>query len=119
MIQDKKINCKIILLGEANVGKTSLINRYVKNEFLDTSPSLGASFSSKTITMKDGQIYCLNIWDSAGSEKYRSVNKFFYRYTSVVILIYDITNKDSFEALKSYWAEEIKNNFEEEISNII
>ncbi|MCQ2819267.1 MAG: GTP-binding protein [archaeon] len=119
MNQGRKIKCKIILLGDASVGKSSIIGRYVEGEFKQTEASLGASFSSKNMTLDNGTTYNLNIWDTAGSEKFRSMNKFYYRDASIAILVYDLVRNETFESLKSYWVDEVKKNSEEDISKLV
>ena len=98
--------CKVVLLGDSGVGKTCIISRYISGAFDQNSPSTnGASYASKIITfenMSDKQI-SLDIWDTAGQEKYKSLTKFFYKDAAVAILVYDITQKITFENLKNFW----------------
>ena len=102
--------CKVVLVGDSGVGKTCIISRYIFNQFTEKSDStLGASFSSKTINLPKGQKVQLDIWDTAGQEVFRSVNKFFYKDAVIGILVYDITNSKSFESMKDYWYNELKN----------
>lgn len=98
---------KLILLGESNVGKTSIITRYVEDKFNETEATVGAQFFNKKLILPNNKKYLLNIWDTAGAEKFRSVNKFFYRSASIVFLVYDVTNKKSFEEIANYWYEEV------------
>ena len=113
-----KKKCKIILLGEASVGKSSIIGRYVEGEFKNMPASLGASFSTKNITLPNGTVYNLNIWDTAGSEKFRSMNKFYYRDSSIAILVFDVKRKETFDSLE-YWVDEIKKNSDSNIGKIL
>lgn len=113
-----KTTCKIILLGESGVGKTCIINRYVLNEFKQEESTIGASFTTKELKVSSKDTYVLDIWDTAGSEKFRAVNRIFYQGAFIVLLVYDITSKESFEELKKYWVEEVKNNGPENIGNI-
>ena len=93
---------KIILVGNPGVGKTSIINRFVSNEFTEEYlTTFTSSFTEVKLEINDKN-YILNIWDTAGQEKYRSVNKLFVKGSKIVILVYDITSKKSFEDL-SYW----------------
>ena len=111
--------CKVVLIGESGVGKTSIISRYINNTFssvLTATP--GASFTTKTVFLKEyKQSIKYEIWDTAGQEKYRALAKVFYKNASVCILVYDITRKQSFEELKNYWIHELKNNASPSISN--
>ena len=100
---------KVVLLGESGVGKTCIINQYIKNEFdVNTMSSLTAQFVKKQIKFADGKIINFDLWDTAGQEKYRSLAKIFYKDANVVILVYDITNEKSFNEMKNYWFEKIK-----------
>lgn len=98
---------KVILLGEANVGKSSLINRFISNNFSDHSdPTIGATFLSKIVDF-DSQSVKLNIWDTAGQERYNSLAASYSRDSRACVLVYDITSKDSFQALQK-WHNNIK-----------
>lgn len=102
--------CKVVLLGDSGVGKTCIISRYISGTFDSFSQSTnGASYASKVIKYENlNKQISLEIWDTAGQEKYKSLAKFFYKDASVVILVYDVTSKQSFENLKSYWYEQLK-----------
>ena len=97
--------CKVVLLGDSGVGKTCIISRYISGAFDQNTPSTnGASYASKPITFdKFNKTISLDIWDTAGQEKYKSLTKFFYKDAAVAILVYDITKKDSFTNIKDYW----------------
>ena len=105
---------KIILTGESRVGKTCIINQYINKQF-DTAfiSTIGTDKSLKEITVKD-KILKLEIWDTAGQERYRSINKIFMKDTQIAILVYDITDKKSFEKL-NYWYDTIKDNNKEKV----
>ena len=106
---------KLILVGDVAVGKTSIINSILGQKFNDEyEPSIGVDFFSKTIKYK-GKSIKLQIWDSAGQEKFKSLIPNYIRGASLIILVYDITNKTSFNNLNS-WIEFI-NNYES--TNII
>ena len=112
MNDDAILNCKVVLLGESGVGKTSIITRYVNNYFEDNSLTTnGASYTYKTIYLeKYNKSIKFEIWDTAGQERYRALTKIFYKNTNAVILCYDITKKGSFNEIKNYWFNEVKNN---------
>jgi small GTP-binding protein len=101
---------KTIFIGESGVGKTSIINRFINNKFdNNVEITLGAQFSSKTLEFPKLNISLqFDIWDTAGQEKYRSVTKFFYRDSKIVILVYDITRESSFNEIKNFWLNQIK-----------
>ena len=110
MHEDGVLTCKVVLLGESGVGKTSIILRYISNIFNPENPSTGgANFTSKTVNFEEEkQKIKFEIWDTAGQEKFRSLAKVFYKNSSICILVYDITKRKTFEELKNYWYEEIK-----------
>ena len=116
--EKKAIPCKVVLIGESGVGKTSIISRYITNSFNPTIGSTpGANFTSKTVFLEDeNQSIKFEIWDTAGQEKYRSLAKVFYKNASVCILVYEITRKQSFDELQKYWISEVLNNASKNIS---
>ena len=95
---------KVVFLGESDVGKTSLINRFILGEFRDNQTT-GASYSSKIINC-EGTDYQFDIWDTSGREKYRSLTKFFVIDAKIIVLVYDITKKKSFLELQ-FWLDTI------------
>ena len=101
---------KVVLVGEAAVGKTCIIKRFATDEFKpDELTSSTASFITKTIKL-DGfeeKYIKFNIWDTCGQEKFRSVGKIFYTGIQAAILVYDITSKRNFEELKNFWINQI------------
>ena len=93
---------KIVLLGASATGKTSIANRYVKENFLDYSePTIGAAFHSKSVQTNVG-IIKFEIWDTAGQERYRSLTPLYYRNATVALVVFDITNKNTFLSAKMY-----------------
>ena len=118
-MNDNKI-CKVILVGESGVGKTCIIVRFVSEEYKETTISTtGASYASKIMEFKEyKKDLQFQIWDTAGQEKYRGLTKLFYKDAKIVILVYDMTNRRSFDEIKNYWYNQIKENSSEEISKI-
>ena len=99
---------KIILLGEVFTGKTSLINAYTKEKFNpEVNTTTSPSYFSKLITVGN-QTILVNIWDTAGQEKFRSMNKIFIKKSNIVLFIYDITRKKTFKEL-SFWVKYVEN----------
>ena len=93
---------KIIFCGDAGVGKTSIINSIMGQKFSEEyEPSIGVDFFSKTIRYK-GRLMKLQIWDSAGQEKFRSIIPSYIRGSSLIFLIFDITKKESFDHLNEW-----------------
>ena len=95
---------KVLFLGESGIGaKTSLLIRIVSNSFdSNVSATNGASFVSKTIQTELGKI-SLQLWDTVGQEKYRSINAQFIKGAHCIILGYDVTRKESFESIRDFW----------------
>ena len=118
MSENAALQCKIVLIGESGVGKTSIINRYISDTFspvLTATP--GASFATKTVFLKEyNQSIKFEIWDTAGQEKFRSLAKVFYKNAAICILVYEITRRASFDELKKFWIEEIRSNASKNIS---
>ena len=112
------IPCKVVLIGETGVGKTSIISRYISNTFSSAlTPTPGANFTTKISKFLEyARDIKFEIWDTAGQEKYRSLAKVFYKNSTVCVLVYDITRRASFEELKKYWINEIKLNGSPKIS---
>ena len=104
--------CKVVLLGDSGVGKTCIISRYISGTFEANSASTnGASYASKIVKYdKLGKTLSLDIWDTAGQEKYKALTKFFYKDAAVAILVYDITRKESFDNLRDYWYAQLQEN---------
>ena len=99
---------KVTLIGESSVGKTSIINRYTRDAFTqELESTLGANYSQKKIE-RHGKKIRLDLWDTAGQEKYRAIGRHFYKDSYIVCLVYDITNKESFERIKTVWYPELK-----------
>lgn len=107
---DNEESCKVVLLGESGVGKTSIITQFTEEFFSEEQQSTtGATFSSKEVMcLGDQRKLKFEIWDTAGQEKYRALSKMFYKDAAAAILVYDITRKTSFDEIKNYWANEIK-----------
>ena len=112
-----RLSCKVVLLGESGVGKTSIISRYVRDEFSDyLTSSIGAEFLTKTVNFDShNKIIDFEIWDTAGQERFRAMSKIFYVDAEIAILVYDITREDSFQEIKNYWMNEIKENASKDI----
>ena len=115
------INCKVVLIGKSGVGKTSIISRYTTNIFKESLMATpGANFITKKVYMEEEkETIKFEIWDTAGQERYRSMTKVFYKNAAACILVYDITNKASFEEIKNYWVPELKENAQQGIGKYI
>lgn len=102
---------KICLLGSAAVGKTSICSRFTRGVFSSTEPStIGAAFQTRSIDLPDASIK-LELWDTAGQERYRSLASMYYRGAQAVVVVYDITSRESFDAAQA-WVRELKKKLE-------
>ncbi|XP_013411985.1 ras-related protein Rab-21 [Lingula anatina] len=100
-------NFKVVLLGEGCVGKTSLVLRYVENKFNDKHlTTLQASFLDKKLNIGGKRVH-LAIWDTAGQERFHALGPIYYRDSNGAILVYDITDEDSFQKVKN-WVKELR-----------
>jgi len=107
---------KVVLVGESGVGKTSIITQFIDQTFQeDIQSTTGGTFSTKSVVCDGGKILKFEIWDTAGQEKYRSLTTMFYKDANAAVMVYDVTRKDSFEEMKNYWANQIKDNSPENI----
>ena len=101
----KKQLLKIIILGDSGVGKTSLMHQYVSKKFDNRyKATIGADFLTKDVEI-NGQAVALQIWDTAGQERFQALGSAFYRGADACILVYDVTQQESFAHLSS-WMEE-------------
>ena len=96
------ITLKILLIGDSTVGKTTLLLQYVDGKFSDSHiTTIGVEYKDKNINL-DGRELTLQIWDTSGQERYQSITKNFYRNADGIIFIFDLTNKESFEHMKTW-----------------
>ncbi|OHT00815.1 small GTP-binding protein [Tritrichomonas foetus] len=97
---------KVVLVGDTKVGKSCILSRFVQGTFdRDMPATIGAAFLTKVITTPNGNVR-LQLWDTAGQEKFRSLAPMYYRSAAVAVLVYDVTSKDTLEGLEA-WAAEI------------
>ncbi|KAK8803734.1 hypothetical protein WA158_001428 [Blastocystis sp. Blastoise] len=100
---------KVVVVGNVSVGKTSIAARFYENKFNKNSiPSVGVSYFSQSVSVDDriNVKYC--IWDTAGQERYRAINQLYYRGSGAAIIVYDITDANSFLAVKEYWINSVR-----------
>ncbi|XP_066247019.1 ras-related protein Rab-33B-like [Euwallacea similis] len=110
---------KVIVVGDANVGKTTVTYRFCEGKFLEHSEAtIGVDFRSRTLEI-DGEYITLQLWDTAGQERYRmSMVRHYYRNTHAVVLVYDVTNLESFNSLVK-WVEESTVNCSPDVLKIL
>jgi small GTP-binding protein len=111
--KDGAFKIKVILIGNAGVGKTSLINRAMEKGFTNKyHPTNNGCFSVKQIVINN-QKYNLYLWDTIGQEKLKSLTKIFFKNSQIVIFVYDITKRTTFKGLQ-FWLKEVNDNLPEE-----
>ena len=96
---------KVILVGESGVGKTCLLSMYVKGVIEQTIPTIAVEFCTKEIELFDGTKVKVQIWDTAGEERFKSLAMTYYRKAYGILLLFDVTKKSSFMACKNYLEE--------------
>ncbi|XP_036142288.1 ras-related protein Rab-37 isoform X2 [Monomorium pharaonis] len=106
---------KVMLLGDSGVGKTCLLTRFRDGRFLPGNyiTTVGIDFRNKVVTVDDTPIK-LQIWDTAGQERFRSVTHAYYRDAHALLLLYDVTNKTSFDNIRA-WLSEIREHANEDV----
>ena len=98
---------KVIVIGDSGVGKTAITKRLVENSFQEhTASTIGIEYEFTTINV-NGKSVKLSIWDTAGQEKFKSVSRAYYRQAACVLLVFDITVKETFEHVNS-WLQDVR-----------
>ena len=113
-IDDEEEELKVILVGEMGTGKTSLINTAIGLKFQEKLASTTTNSIVNKVMKINGKSYSINLWDTIGQEKYRSLTKIFLKGSKIVIFVYDITNLQSFQEL-NYWFDCTKDIINEKI----
>ncbi|KAL0229781.1 hypothetical protein PCE1_003345 [Barthelona sp. PCE] len=114
MSSDYDCTYKVLILGEAACGKSSVLERYVHNSFNhNTQSTIGVAYYSKIVELGEKRV-CLNCFDSAGQERFRSLNASLFHGAAAVLLVYDITSEESYNSL-DYWISEVHNHCGDEI----
>ena len=104
---NKACQFKLVLLGESSVGKSSLVLRFVKGQFHEFQEStIGAAFLTQTVQIDDTTVK-FEIWDTAGQERYHSLAPMYYRGAQAAIVVYDISNKETFQKAQT-WIKELQ-----------
>jgi Ras-related protein Rab-6A len=99
--------CKVVMVGDADVGKSSIVARFMRDVFEPAySSTIGVDFVTKTMYVGDCRVH-LSIWDTAGQEKFRSIVRGYFRGCSAAVAVYDITSRPTFDGIVS-WTEEVK-----------
>ena len=110
---------KILLLGDSTVGKTCFLLRYVDDSFLDLHmATIGLDYRLKTLILEEQKIVKVQLWDTAGQDKFRAITRNYYKGASGIILIFDVTNVKSYENIKK-WINEIKEEISEKVAIVL
>jgi len=109
MSNNNCLKCKVIFVGDSSVGKSCIIKRYMYDSFQKQVVTLGCNSLLKTITIDEYDIK-FDIWDTAGMEKFRSLNSQFYKDANIVVLVYEIISLNSFKSIKNFWYHDIIEN---------
>lgn len=112
--ENKPLEAKIVLLGDQNVGKSSIAQRFCKNLFSGQYVvTIGGAYLQQKLVLNNGAVIKFHIWDTGGQERFRSMANLYYQDAAAAILTYDVTQEKSFESL-SYWVEELKNRVDQD-----
>jgi Ras-related protein Rab-1A len=109
---------KFLMIGDSDVGKTTLLNCFVEERYDEKySATIGVDFKNKSIKYKDCLVK-LQIWDTAGQERFRTLTKSYYKIVNGVVLVFDITNRESFNNIR-YWLDQVKENTDDKMKIIL
>ncbi|KAL8152868.1 hypothetical protein V2J09_010628 [Rumex salicifolius] len=104
--QSYDLSFKILLIGDSAVGKSSLLLTFISNTVEHLAPTIGVDFKIKSLTV-GGKRLKLTIWDTAGQERFRTLTNSYYRGAQGIILVYDVTRRETFTNLSDVWAKEV------------
>ena len=117
-IDEYDMMIKVILIGDSGVGKTNIMSKFLKNQFLENSKAtVGVEFGSKLFIHENHKIKA-QIWDTAGQEKYKAITGAYYKGSKGALVIYDITRKDTFANIEK-WVNDLKTTGDPKITIII
>ena len=111
------IKCQLLIIGDSTVGKTSILSRYANGTFNSSYLATVGLDNFTKDELIDNKMVRIKIWDTAGQERYKSLTKGFFRNAQGIMIVYDVTNSETFENLK-YWIQSIKTQMESEIDKI-
>ncbi len=110
-ISNNYVDFKVVLLGREYCGKTSLVERFLKNRFVGDNlyqNTIGAAYGARRMTVS-GRTIVMGIWDTAGSERYEAMSRIYYRNARAALVCYDVTDPESFERVR-FWITELAKN---------
>jgi len=119
MADDQDIQLKLLMLGDSGVGKSCLVLRFANENKskIESLPTIGIDFKIKRVTIGDKRLK-LQIWDTAGQERYRTITTSYYRGSQGILLVYDITDKNSFSSIRN-WVSQIKQHADANVVKIL
>lgn len=100
------LSFKILLIGDSGVGKSSLLVSFISSSVEDLAPTIGVDFKIKQLTVGEKRLK-LTIWDTAGQERFRTLTSSYYRNAQGIILVYDVTRRETFTNLSDVWTKEL------------
>lgn len=107
-MEEDECEFKLVLLGQTSVGKTCIVNYFILGQFDESAmPTLGATYASSNVQV-DGKTVSLQIWDTAGHERYKVLAPMYYRGSNAAILVYSISDPKSFNTEIDYWVKSLK-----------
>ncbi|CAD8205617.1 unnamed protein product [Paramecium pentaurelia] len=119
MIKEYDYFFKLVIVGNAGVGKSSLLRRYSDDKFTDSYLStIGVEFRFKTLEF-DGHKVKLQIWDTAGQEKFRTITNAYYKGADGIIMVYDISSTESFEDIDKFWINQVESYAEKNVELLL
>jgi Ras-related protein Rab-11A len=99
---------KVVFIGDSGVGKTNILSRFCRDEFmLNSQSTIGVEFASKTISLENGKIIKTQIWDTAGQERYKSVTNTYYYRSQGALVVFDITKPSTFKSVDR-WVSQLR-----------
>lgn len=98
---------KLLLIGDSGVGKSTFLLRFTSDIFDDLSPTIGVDFKFKLMILREKRLK-LTIWDTAGQERFRTLTSSYYRGAQGIILVYDVTRRETFTNLSDVWLKEVE-----------
>lgn len=116
--EDVDLIFKVVLVGDSGVGKSNILSRYLSDEFtLDSKSTVGVEFGAKKLKVNNMTVKA-QIWDTAGQERYKSITNAYYKGAKGALLVYDVTNKETFTNT-SKWISELKLNGDKDVTIIL
>lgn len=108
LIEEEKITFRSVTIGDSSVGKTCIVNRFLQDKFNPAEPNTIGTLYESFQDVRDGRALEIQIWDTAGQEQYRSLGPIYYRSSAAALVVFDISNRKSFDDI-GVWVQEFRN----------